>query len=119
MLFQATKAGYYRSESNELRFLLEGLGFLTRAEIVGEIQEEIGTIGKPDFVMNTLKGRIALIAEGKSTHNLLIPNKASILVSKYKKAYKTNTNTTKDPQDKKAIRQKIHTTKDPHDKIIT
>lgn len=67
--------------------MLEGLGFLTRADIVGEmLQEEIGTIGKPYFVMKTPEGRIGLIAEGKSTHNLLIPNKASVFVSKYKNA---------------------------------
>ena len=69
-----------------MNFNFEGLGFLTRAEIVGEIQEEIGPIRKPDFVMKTPEGRVGLIAEGKSTFNLLIPKASSVFVSKYKNA---------------------------------
>ena len=56
---QPKKLVYQRA----MNFNFEGLGFLTRAEIVGE---EIGPIGKPDFVMKTPEGRTGLIAEGKA-----------------------------------------------------
>lgn len=32
--------------------------------------------------------KIAIVGESKSTHNLLLPNSADILVQKYKAAYK-------------------------------
>lgn len=86
MMLQGNKKGY-RSEDKELEFLLNGLDFLTAAKIVGEIQREVGTLGKPDFTLKDHRGRIGIIVEGESTHNLLIPDSAATFVEKYKAAY--------------------------------
>ena len=77
----------YRSEERELEYLLNGLNFLTTANIVGEIQKETGAIGKPDFTLKGRQSSLGIIVEGKSTHNLLIPDSAATFVDKYRTAY--------------------------------
>jgi hypothetical protein len=65
MMIHGNKKGY-RSEDKELEFLLNGLDFLTAAKIVGEIEREVGTVGKPDFTLKGYRDRIGIIVEGRA-----------------------------------------------------
>ena len=66
--------GGCRSQAEELDFLLHGLNFLESSKIVGVIERETGTLGRPDFTLKDSEDRIGVIVEGKSTHTLLIPS---------------------------------------------
>lgn len=65
-----------------------GFTYLMTAKIIGDICiEATGSLGKPDFVTRNDAQQLSMVAESKSTHNLLLPTTASDLVDKYKAAY--------------------------------
>jgi hypothetical protein len=65
MMIHGNKKGY-RSKDKELEFLLNGLDFLTAAKIVGEIEREVGTVGKPDFTLKGDRSRIGIMWRGRA-----------------------------------------------------
>lgn len=83
----AGKDGGIRSEETELTYLITGLNFLKTAKIVGNIERETGLVGRPDFSLKGNKNRLGLVVEGKSTHNLLIPESAGTFIQKYGAVY--------------------------------
>ena len=89
MILASEEAPGCRSETQEVDFILRGLRYLASAKIVGEILRETGTLGKPDFTLKDKDGNIGIVAEGKSTHNLLISHDAATFVRKYQQAYQT------------------------------
>lgn len=76
------------SEDDERQYIIKGLRFLERAEIVSEIQVEKGpVVGRPDFCLQSSGEKISVVAECKSTHNLLMPPYAEDIVRKYLSTY--------------------------------